>query len=68
MIGICRRKCGNVPVNQRRRTPRIAFVAAAELCDKKGGRQLPAQGRELSAYGCYVGTLNTFLVANTVLA
>ena len=65
MIGICRRKCGNVPVN---RTPRIIFVAAAELCDKKGGRQLPAQGRELSAYGCYVGTLNTFLVANTVLA
>jgi len=54
-------------MNQRRRTPRIAFVAATELCDKKSGRQLTAQVREFSAYGCYVGTLNTLPVANTVL-
>jgi hypothetical protein len=54
-------------VNQRRRTPRIAFVAAAELCDKKRGGQLTAQVGELSAYGCYVGTLNTLPIANTVL-
>ena len=54
-------------MNQRRRTPRIAFVAAAELCDKKWGKQLTAQVRELSAYGCYVGTLNTLPVAKTVL-
>jgi hypothetical protein len=54
-------------MNQRRRTPRIAFVAAAELCDEKWGRQLTAQVRELSAYGCYVGTLNTLPVANSVL-
>ena len=54
-------------MNQRRRTPRIAFVAAAELCDKKWGRQLTAQIRELSAYDCYVGTLNTLPVDNTVL-
>ena len=54
-------------MNQRRRTPKIAFVAA-ELCDKKWGRRLTAQVRELSAYGCYyVGTLNTLPVANTVL-
>jgi PilZ domain len=54
-------------VNQRRRTPRIAFVAPAELCDKKWDGQLTAEVRELSAYGCYVGTLNTLPVANTVL-
>jgi hypothetical protein len=54
-------------MNQRRRTPRIAFFAAAELCDKKWDRQLTARVRELSAYGCYVGTLNTLPVANTVL-
>jgi len=54
-------------VNQRRRTPRIAFVAAAELCDKKWARQLTAQVRQLSAYGCYVVTLNTLPVASTVL-
>jgi hypothetical protein len=53
-------------MNQRRRTPRIAFVATAELCDKKWGRQL-TQVRELSAYGCYVFTLNTLPAANTVL-
>ena len=53
-------------MNQRRRTPSIAF-AAAQLCDKKRGRQLTAQVRELSAYGCYVGTLNTLPVDNTVL-
>jgi hypothetical protein len=47
-------------MNQGRRTPRIAFVAAAKLCDKKSDRQLTAQVREFSAYGCYVGTLNTF--------
>jgi hypothetical protein len=52
-------------MNQRRRTPRIAFVAAPELCDKKWGRQL-TQVRELSAYGCYVFTLNTLPAANTV--
>jgi hypothetical protein len=60
-------KDGNCSVNQRRRTPRIAFIAAAKLCDKKWGKQLTAQVRELSAYGCYVGTLNTLPVANTVL-
>jgi hypothetical protein len=54
-------------VNQRRRTPRIAFVATAELCDKKRGGQLTAQVRERSACGCYVATLNTLPVANTVL-
>jgi len=54
-------------VNQRRRTPRIAFVAPAELGDKKWDGQLTAEVRELSAYGCYVGTLNTLPVANTVL-
>ena len=45
---------------------RIAFVAAAELCDKKWDRQL-TQVRKLSAYGCYVFTLNTLPAANTVL-
>jgi PilZ domain len=54
-------------VNQRRRTPRIAFVAPAELCDKKWDGPLTAEVRELSAYGCYVGTLNTLPIANTVL-
>jgi hypothetical protein len=34
---------------------------------RKGGGQLTAQVRELSAYGCYVGTLNTLPVANTML-
>jgi hypothetical protein len=48
-------------------TPRIVFVAAAELCDQKWGRQLTAQVRELSAYGCDGGTPNTQPVANTVL-
>ena len=48
-------------MNQRRRTPSIAF-AAAQLCDKKRGRQLTAQVRELSAYGCYVGVDNTVLL------
>jgi hypothetical protein len=54
-------------VNQRRRTPRIAFVAPAELCEKRQVGQLTAQVRELSAYGCYVDTPDTLPVASTVL-
>jgi hypothetical protein len=43
------------------------FCRRAGFCDKKRGGQLIAQLRELSAYGCYVGRLNTLPVANTVL-
>jgi hypothetical protein len=54
-------------VKQRRRTPRIAFVAAAELCDKKWGGQLTCAGQGAKRVWPLVGTLNTLPVANTVL-
>jgi hypothetical protein len=51
---------------EKRRTPRIAFVAVAEVTDQESGGQITGQVSELSAYGCYVDMLNTLPVANTV--
>ena len=53
-------------LQEKRRTPRIAFVAVAELTDQQSGGQLTGQVSELSAYGCYVDTLNTLPVGNVV--
>jgi hypothetical protein len=42
----------------RRRTPRVPFVADAELLEVKSGMRLNAQVSELSLNGCYVDTVN----------
>jgi hypothetical protein len=52
--------------NEKRRTPRIAFIAVAEVTDQESGGQLTGQVSELSAYGCYVDMLNPLPVPNTV--
>ena len=39
---------------EKRRTPRIPFVAVAELAEMESGTNLTGQVSELSAYGCYV--------------
>lgn len=46
--------------DERRRTPRFPFIANAEILEK--GSAASSQGRvtELSLYGCYVETANTF--------
>jgi hypothetical protein len=51
---------------EKRRTPRISFIAVAEVTDEESGGQLAGQISELSAYGCYVDSLNPLPVANTV--
>ena len=43
---------------ERRRTPRVPFVASAELMEVSTGIRLNAQVSELSLLGCYVDTVN----------
>ena len=42
----------------RRRMPRVPFVASAELLEVDTGTRMNAQVSELSLHGCYVDTLN----------
>lgn len=51
---------------EKRRTPRIPFVAVAELAEMESGASLTGQVSELSAYGCYVEILNTLPIDTTV--
>jgi hypothetical protein len=51
---------------EKRRTPRIPFVAVAELADTESGTQATGQVSELSAYGCYVEILSTLAIDTTV--
>jgi PilZ domain len=58
---------GDNPVYQeKRRTPRIVFIAVAEITDQESGGQLTGRVTELSAYGCYVDILNTLPAPRTV--
>jgi len=43
---------------ERRRMPRVPFVASAELLEVDTGTRMNAQVSELSLHGCYVDTLN----------
>ena len=43
---------------ERRRTPRVPFVASAELLEVNTGIRLNARVSELSLLGCYVNTVN----------
>ena len=52
--------------NEKRRTPRINFVAVAEVTDQESGGQITGQVSELSAYGCYVDMMNPLTVESTV--
>jgi len=49
---------------EKRRTPRYAFIAVAEITDAASGAQLNSQVSELSLNGCYVDMLN-LLPVNT---
>jgi len=44
--------------DERRRTPRIPFIATAELLQKGSPASTPARVTELSLYGCFVETPN----------
>ncbi len=51
---------------EKRRTPRISFVAVAEITEQESGRQLTGQVSELSAYGCYVEIQSALAVDTAV--
>lgn len=51
---------------EKRRTPRYPFIAAAEITDIGSGAQLNSQVSELSLNGCYVDMLNTLPINTKV--
>lgn len=52
---------------ERRRTPRFPFVAAAEIIDTSSGASIPARISELSLHGCYVDMTNPLPVGTSVV-
>jgi hypothetical protein len=52
------RESDQVMEQERRRMPRVPFVAQAELLEVDTGTRMNAQVSELSLHGCYVDTLN----------
>lgn len=52
---------------ERRRTPRFPFVAAAEVVDTAGGVRIVARVSELSLYGCYIDMTNPLPQGASVL-
>jgi hypothetical protein len=56
----------NHQANERRRTPRYPFHAAAEITDAQSGAKLSSQVAELSLNGCYLDMLNTLPVHSDV--
>lgn len=43
---------------ERRRTPRIPFIASAEVLAEDAGSQLQVRISDISVSGCYVDTIN----------
>ena len=52
---------------ERRRMPRVPFVASAELLEVDNGTRMNAQVSELSLHGCYLDMMNPFPVGTLVL-
>lgn len=50
----------------KRKIPRTALVAAAEIVDHAGGTRVNMRVSEISARGCYVDTLNPFQIGAQV--
>ena len=50
----------------KRKIPRTALVAAAEIVDRAGGTRVNMRVSEISARGCYVDTLNPFQIGAQV--
>jgi hypothetical protein len=51
---------------ERRRAPRYAFIASAEVRTDNTGSQLAARISDISATGCYVDTLNPLVGGTSV--
>jgi PilZ domain-containing protein len=65
-IKCLRRKAQGRPQSmeqERRRSPRFPFIAAAEVHEESNGWQLSARVSDISATGCYVDTINPLPVA-----
>jgi hypothetical protein len=52
--------------NDRRRTPRFTFIAAAEVLTEDASTRLAARISDISATGCYVDTINPLVGGTSV--
>ena len=52
---------------ERRRTPRFPFVAAAEVVNVAGGMGISARVSELSLHGCYIDMSNPLPEGTSIL-
>jgi hypothetical protein len=52
---------------EKRRTPRYIFFAAAELLEEKSEVRVASRVSELSLYGCYLDMMNPFPVDTSIL-
>lgn len=51
---------------ERRRSPRFPFIAAAEIHEQNNGSELSGRVSDISAEGCYVDTINPLPGGTTV--
>jgi PilZ domain len=59
-------KSGALMIQKTRRSPRIPFVAVAEISYRESGGRLSCQVSTLSFHGCYVEVPNTLPVGSEV--
>lgn len=52
---------------ERRRGPRYAFIASAELIEQRSDVRIASRVSELSAHGCYLDMMNPFPTGSLVL-
>ena len=52
---------------ERRRTPRYAFIASAELIEEKADVRIASRVSELGLHGCYLDMMNPFPQGTMVL-
>jgi hypothetical protein len=58
---------GDSMEQEKRRTPRYIFFAAAELLEEKSDVRVASRVSELSLYGCYLDMMNPFPVDTPIL-
>ena len=54
-------------MEEKRRTPRYIFFAAAELLEEKSDVRVASRVSELSLHGCYLDMMNPFPVDTQIL-
>lgn len=52
--------------SERRRGPRLPFIASAEVVDAQSGTKMNVRVSELSLHGCYLDTINSLPIGSRI--